>query len=213
MKQGCPLSALIFVIIFDPVVRGLQRRLCPHPGLPLACADDIGIATGDLRLTVPMVLSWMSDTGIVTGLRLHTGKCWVVIALDMDIEVAKQRLRDLDIPVDEVQIGPHAKYLGVYLGPEGSAASWRGPCRKLLERVAHIRELKISLAQNIRAYNMLAFPVLSHISQFYMADSRVYDTEHVALQRLTAAPRHSIATALLKNLGSLGFDAAPRDIS
>eukprot|EP00959_Pyramimonas_sp_CCMP1952_P008854 185164-Pyramimonas_sp.AAC.1 len=131
----------------------------------------------------------------------------------MDLEAVTRSLRDLGIPIDEVRFGTNAKYVGIYLGPDGCAESWRAPCRKLLECVAHIRELRISLAQNIRAYDMLAQPVLSYISQFYLADKRAFDTEHTALQRLTAAPRHSISTTLLKNLSSLGFDAVPRHIS
>eukprot|EP00959_Pyramimonas_sp_CCMP1952_P307685 6440034-Pyramimonas_sp.AAC.1 len=131
----------------------------------------------------------------------------------MDLGAATRSLRDLSIPIDEVGVGPNAKYMGMYLGPGGCAESWRAPCRKLLERVAHIRELRISLAQNIRAYNMLAQPVLSYTSQFYVADKRVHDTEHTALQRLPAAPRHSISTTFLKSLSALGFDAVPRDIS
>eukprot|EP00959_Pyramimonas_sp_CCMP1952_P022775 478478-Pyramimonas_sp.AAC.1 len=76
---------------------------------------------------------------------------------------------------------------------------------KLLERVAHIRSLKISMIQNIRAYNVLAQPVLSHVGQFYVVNERVTTTEHTALQRLTASPRHAIATSLWKNLDQLGF--------
>eukprot|EP00959_Pyramimonas_sp_CCMP1952_P370519 7760027-Pyramimonas_sp.AAC.1 len=68
------------------------------------------------------------------------------------------------------------------------------------------------MAQNIRAYNMLAHLVLSYVSHFYMADKRVSTTEHTALQRLTAAPRHSIPTGLIKNLSSLGYDVVPRNI-
>eukprot|EP00959_Pyramimonas_sp_CCMP1952_P347343 7275068-Pyramimonas_sp.AAC.1 len=59
MKQGCPLSSSIFALIFDPVVRGLRRRLEGHPAYPLACADDIGIASGGLSKSVPVVLDWM----------------------------------------------------------------------------------------------------------------------------------------------------------
>eukprot|EP00959_Pyramimonas_sp_CCMP1952_P284448 5946235-Pyramimonas_sp.AAC.1 len=69
------------------------------------------------------------------------------------------------------------------------------------------------MAQNIRAYKLLAQPVPSHASQVYFINDRVAIAEHAALQKLTAAPRHSIATALLMNLDQLGIDAVPRDIA
>eukprot|EP00959_Pyramimonas_sp_CCMP1952_P372010 7789835-Pyramimonas_sp.AAC.1 len=38
--------------LFDPVVRGIQSALAPHPAYPFTCADDVGVATRDLRLSL-----------------------------------------------------------------------------------------------------------------------------------------------------------------
>ena len=47
MKQGCPLSALLFVIAIDPFLRALRTRVGVR-GMVRAYADDVVIVCVDI---------------------------------------------------------------------------------------------------------------------------------------------------------------------
>ena len=59
VEQGCPLSAIIFVYIFDMVVRALFQTLGTQFSLVAAVADDLGLVLGDLWVQMPKIIKIM----------------------------------------------------------------------------------------------------------------------------------------------------------
>ena len=51
VKQGCPLSAILFVFIFDLLLKALIRDLNLIDGVVVGVADDVAVALEDMDAT------------------------------------------------------------------------------------------------------------------------------------------------------------------
>eukprot|EP00959_Pyramimonas_sp_CCMP1952_P319225 6679588-Pyramimonas_sp.AAC.1 len=56
VKQGCPLSGVIFCICFDPIIRRLQQLAFKIPLSLNAFADDLCVTSSDLVAILPELL-------------------------------------------------------------------------------------------------------------------------------------------------------------
>eukprot|EP00959_Pyramimonas_sp_CCMP1952_P441497 9242647-Pyramimonas_sp.AAC.1 len=65
IKQGCPLSGILYATAADPVFRCLFVALSPL-ARPLAFADDIGIVSANLVRSLPAALRLLSRAALVT---------------------------------------------------------------------------------------------------------------------------------------------------
>ena len=108
VKQGCPLSPLLFVICYDV----LLRRLAGQDGVaPFACADDLAVATANLlALWEPMRM--VDRFRLASGLGINKGKTAVLSAR----QSASLRQFLLSSPWPEVTLSLFYKYLGVLIG-------------------------------------------------------------------------------------------------
>eukprot|EP00959_Pyramimonas_sp_CCMP1952_P197979 4141088-Pyramimonas_sp.AAC.1 len=70
IKQGCPLSGLLFSLCFDPVVRRLQRVSLQDAVTFNVFADDLAATASDLAAVLPRICKIMVQSGRATGLSL-----------------------------------------------------------------------------------------------------------------------------------------------
>ena len=75
--QGCPLSALIFILCMDPFLKEIDRLLAPVAGLARACADDIGICAKELSHLIPLAPVLLAAE-TVANLKLHPTKSLLI---------------------------------------------------------------------------------------------------------------------------------------
>eukprot|EP00973_Karenia_brevis_P031007 4277304-Karenia_brevis.AAC.1 len=66
VKQGCPLSGMLFVIVCDSFLRALRRAIGPRGALK-AYADDIGIVLYNLWTGAPAVAGLFLDMSQIAG--------------------------------------------------------------------------------------------------------------------------------------------------
>ena len=72
VRQGCPLSPLLFSIVSDVLLRRITR-LSPS-SLIRAYADDIAIVTKNAVLELDILETIFFEYGRLSGLKLHQGK-------------------------------------------------------------------------------------------------------------------------------------------
>ena len=118
VKQGCPLSCLLFVMYLEPL--GEMLRASPHLGIPLPStgtitsiffADDSTLLSTSLQATVEQ-MSIVDEFCSVSGARLNRAKCTTLIL--------NEHLDQSDVEADGLlnilPSGQATKYLGILLG-------------------------------------------------------------------------------------------------
>ena len=78
IKQGCPLSALLFCIALDPFVRALNSRLSIAGGHVCSYLDDIGFTIPFLLRDLSSVLLLFDTLASIASLCLKKSKCTIV---------------------------------------------------------------------------------------------------------------------------------------
>jgi len=100
IRQGCPLSPLLFVVVVDSLLRHLAASL--PTAVPRAYADDIGLVTEDFLRDLPHLQRIFGQFQQVSGLRLNLPKTAIIPLGDTPPEKLKTQLQELDM-----QHAPH----------------------------------------------------------------------------------------------------------
>ena len=76
IRQGCPLSPILFAVAMDILLRRLGRTV---PGITTrAFADDVAAVVRDLAVAAPLLHSVFVDVGRLSGLHLNLPKTFMV---------------------------------------------------------------------------------------------------------------------------------------
>jgi hypothetical protein len=87
IRQGCPLSPLLFALVADLLVRRLAKQ---STDVVRAFADDVAVVTPDLKKHIAEAVPLFNDFGKVSGLFLNIHK---TVVIPLGDETAAQ-LRD-----------------------------------------------------------------------------------------------------------------------
>eukprot|EP00959_Pyramimonas_sp_CCMP1952_P160295 3353049-Pyramimonas_sp.AAC.1 len=68
VKQGCPLSGVLFAFALDPLLRWLHRLPLEAPKRVTAFADDLGLTSSDIYAVIPAVVRQIGLCGSSGGL-------------------------------------------------------------------------------------------------------------------------------------------------
>jgi hypothetical protein len=103
IKQGCPLSPLLFILGLDVFLTTLHQ-------VKRAWADDVAIFMYDLAYDLPDILDKAKVFSSISGLCLNLDKC-IIIPTSKPTSDTEALVRQY-----EVKLLPHGKYLGVLVG-------------------------------------------------------------------------------------------------
>ena len=107
VKQGCPLSPLLFVICYDILLYRISRT---SNATPYACADDLAVATEDPR-ALWKVMALVDLFRRASGLGVNTNKTKILCAKNADLAPSISAC-----PWPDVQVALSYTYLGVLIG-------------------------------------------------------------------------------------------------
>lgn len=112
VKQGCPLSPLIFVTMVDFILWGLKNKdpTCKLGGF----ADDIAMYTEDIETVTDQVIPFFQEFQKVSGLELNLRKTKVLsTTYEGEVQAAAQlALKNLH----DIEVVESAEYLGILFG-------------------------------------------------------------------------------------------------
>lgn len=174
VRQGCPLSPLLFAVAVEPLVRLLNRKAAPPPCLlpPFAdrqvsssrhYADDtllIAYSRTDLEDQVNIV----DQFGQVSGLLLNKGKC-AFIAVSEEAATWSSVMPSAD--------WSHASlsYLGHQIGFQ-DGHHWNSIIERVIKRCRLWRHTRLSIAGRVTLWNAYVAPLILHAAAIYHVDPR-----------------------------------------
>jgi hypothetical protein len=209
IRQGCPLSPILFAIVADLLLRKLQQEF-PDSTIK-AFADDTAMVIDDMRL-LPRIIKIFKEYAGFSNLGLNLKKKIIIplthgkhrIGVVRD-EVLKTITDDhCHEQVEKMLFTKAAKYLGVVIGPEAGKQAWDEPLQKYITPGKRWAQLNIGLNWSIKMYNVSVFSVLSFMAQFYEPTLEVLKEKDAALKRLMPGPRKWITKNQLMTLSAWG---------
>ena len=202
IRQGCPLSPVIFAVAVDVLLRR-ARRLLPAATVR-AYADDICMAMGDIWAQIPLMQRLMQEFALCSGLELNLLKTVLVPLRVGDPELLRDRLSLAAPAWAPIKIEHSAKCLGFVLGPGRGHTSFNGALRKYKQRVNFWAATGSGTALTLMAYRTYILPVMSFLIQLEGLPPQWEELETWALQKLLPGPFRWCPPYLAKNLKDMG---------
>ena len=127
VRQGCPLSPLLFVLVVDILLRKLDQTL-PGDTTIRAFADDVGMILADATRDLAPALHIYEQFACFSGLKLNLAKTVVIPLWQQEGESTPQDLLAQACPrCKEMSFSSHGTYLGFSVGPDRESHIWERP--------------------------------------------------------------------------------------
>jgi hypothetical protein len=205
VRQGCPLSGLLFAICVDTLLRRISSDLGPLEKLG-AFADDIGLVVLDFWKSSPTLQRVFDEFSQISGLHLNLNKTVMIplwkIGSENNIRLL---IQENCSPWKNITISDRGKYLGFIVGPRAELDGWSKPLQKFKARVEHWAALKLGIGMNIIVFNTYIVTVLEYVAQLLEVTEEVKFAMSWALRKLAPGPGNWISQRDLENLKSFGF--------
>ena len=211
VRQGCPLSSIIFVIATDSITRYLEANLGPTDCLR-AYADDIAILLHDVVCQLEFLHDAFVKIEAATCLALNKRKCVMLPCWKWEHAQALAILQEDAPNWTEFRVDWKAIYLGFGVGINGYNESWVKPITKLIARMHDVRAAGAGLAASMVLYNIFCVSVLSHVAQIRPPPRLLVDVVQRHCCRLIPARYQWISAEALWHVRAiLLFPVAPMD--
>ena len=200
IRQGCPLSPLIFVVVVDTLLR---RILAEVPSAKVrGYADDIALVTEDLLRDIPALQDIFARFAAVSGLHLNFAKTVIIPLGYTTPDQLHHHLQAINHPWAAAQCASHSAYLGITTGYGRGNDSWSKPLAKAQSRATIWPWSSIGLQYAAKAYNLFVLPTLGFVAQLEPPPPSVLQAEAEMLFRAAPGPRNWCTTKDLWHLQS-----------
>jgi hypothetical protein len=186
IRQGCPLSPLLFALCGDLLLRRLHKAL--PEDLLRAYADDTALVSGDVLRSAVTFVPLFTEFAALSGLTLNLSKTVFVPLNDESLETFRGQLEHRFPGWGAAGVRHWAEYLGFVLGPEGSTRTWQKALAKVSLRTELWASLGLGLHFTSVAFNVYITSVLSFLLQLEVLPEEWPATEAAAMRRLVPGP-------------------------
>ena len=151
VRQGCPISPLLFAAVVDVLLRILKQRI--QGSSIKAFADDIGAVFFDWDTSAPIAEETFKEFADMSGLELNISKTVCIPLWDEDIKTIRQTMKSAENMGKEVKVADEGTYLGFQIGPGSPGKSWVKPLAKYIKRCRQWGDLGLGTLFTAKAYN------------------------------------------------------------
>jgi hypothetical protein len=205
VRQGCPLSGLLFAICIDVLLCKIDKLLSGDETIG-AFADDIAVVVSNIWTSASSLQVLFEEFEDISALSLNVKKTIMIPLWQITRQQTVSRLlRELCPAWRDLAIDLKGKYLGFWIGPDAMTERWKRPLAKFEQRVLQWARMHLGLSLNVIAFNMYIAPVLEFVAQLCETDIHVHAVIAWALRRLASGPGTWVTRLDLENLTFFGF--------
>ena len=191
VRQGCPLSPLLFVLVVDILLRRLQMCV-KGDNVIRAFADDVAMIVEDSIQHLDIAVDIYKQFGSFSGLNLNWGKTIVIPLWNDPIELAKKELNSACHASAAMDFSSWGTYLGFAVGPDRNKHIWTKAKDKFATRAIVWKESHQGLHFAAMTYNVFVITIPSYIWQLAPVGKDILDEEARALRKINPGPGHWI---------------------
>lgn len=209
IRQGCPLSPLLFALASDSLLRIIVRR---HPTTTTrAFADDTAMTVTSWSREWRRIFKTFEAYRLVSNLALNMEKTVVIPLWEADIEQL-QGITRADPASPQIRWERAGKYLGVFIGPGKGESSWAKPARKFQNRLEEWDWSALGLHAALSIYNTYVLSVLLFVAQLERPPASVLALEPLAVRKIAPGPGSWCSAADLHHGPDLGLSGKMRPL-
>ena len=186
VRQGCPISPLLFAAAVDVLLRILQKRV--PGGIFRAFADDIGAVLEDWDRDQPIVEQVFREFAVMSGLELNIRKTVLIPLWEGGGSGAQHSLAARGSEWSNIGISDAGTYLGFVVGPGRGETAWDKPLKKFRKRCSTWGKLGLGLSFGTMAYNTFSASTLSFIAQLLAPSAAVFKAESEGIPNFLPGP-------------------------
>jgi ribonuclease HI len=161
VKQGCPASPLMFIMIEDILIK--QLRKVKEILAIEAYADDIGILINEKLEGVEEIGEKITNYCQATGAQLNMSKCMFLASRK------KENVYPIPKCWENAQRPVTTTYLGIFIGQELLEKDrWENPERSAKIIATKMHEMKAPLRQKCFQINTYMIPLYNYIQRHYL---------------------------------------------
>ena len=165
VRQGCPLSPLLFVLVVDILLRTLLDSTPKDTTCIRAFADDVGMVIADACTRLPIVLDVFEHFACFSGLRLSLPKTTVIPLWCIALKETKLLITRASPKAGSMAFDTWGTYLGFTVGPTRQEHMWTKCLSKFQSRAMTWKDSQQGLFHSCTLYNVFVVSVLSYIWQ------------------------------------------------
>jgi hypothetical protein len=186
IRQGCPLSPLLFAVTVDMLLRQLSRQT-PDATIR-AFADDTAMVLQDAWESVARISRWFVEFGAISGLELNLPKTVMTPLWEASTVDVQEKLQGICPAWTGLEVAGSGRYLGFVEGPAKEDNSWAKAKDQFLQRACLWGSQGLGLQYSTLTYNTFAMSVLTFLAQLESPPEEIYEVERVALRRAARGP-------------------------
>ena len=213
VKQGCPLSPLLFILCYDI----LHFKLSPLSNIIVkAAADDLAVESDNIK-NIVLVFPIIDSYTVASGLGINRDKTVILSAKDSAhtrFSPTKLFIQGSSWPL--VKFVNSHKYLGILFGRNIQVEDvYAAPALKARERARKfLPALRfLDIQRRIIVFNVFVTPIFSFVQQFYTMPSSIY-REYRSIMHRAITPFNGTAwpyNQLCAPTARIGFRQPLRD--
>ena len=213
VRQGCPLSGLLFAIVMEPILRCISAAMGPRAHLR-AYADDVGVLVPDYRSVIPSLGIWFEKIALATGLFLNVKKTiFIPLWPFSNAENCRKMIQELFPNWKQISVQSCGKYLGFEIGPGSTDIFWKKAITKAEKNANQWHQLHLGFLFSVLAFNIYIASVFSYLGQLAKPGNEVQESCKKILRILFPGPGNWVTNQVLCSLTHLGFPSEVSDVN